>query len=81
MGRNGRNGDGLKSKVISLRPSIDAVDDRYFPMCSHDRHYGFIADERVCQTRRCQHYNMLFVESGKNVRPYVENVETAAESK
>ena len=74
-GRGIGGGDGLRSKVIGLRSSRNDDGRKYFPMCSYYRHLGFIADEYVCQTRECRHYNTLYLDNGENVRPYSNSVE------
>lgn len=61
MGRKKK--DGLESEVLELpqRHIKRDHEGRYVPFCDFRHHRGFIINEKVCMSRKCQYHHRLYI--------------------
>ena len=61
--RRPRKSDGLQSKVSSVRIQLDEEGNQFIPYCLSRHHIGVVEKPEVCNSRQCDHYRRVYVES------------------
>lgn len=55
-----KNRSKLETKVFRFRPLRDK-EGRYVPFCDFGYHQGYVKTPEICEERKCQHYNKLYI--------------------